>query len=247
MLRALIAIGVLCFSTMAAAVETWKVSSLDWPPFSGKDLPEGGVGIAVLRAALKAEAIGLDVRFFPWTRAIQSAKNPSYAGFYPVWPEDVQRGFSSSQVFFKSPVGFVEPVTRPLVWNNLRDLEGKTIGTVQDYGNTPEFMRLVQDGVIKTEIVLDDLTNIRKVAGGRIDAAFIDLHNLAYYLKHDARDLAPRVQANSTVIDDKFLVFAVNANFTNDQAVEILNRGLSKIDSEQIINDYFEKYGYIRQ
>ena len=97
------------FSFSAQAGETWKVTSLDWQPFSGANLPEGGAGVAVLRAALKAEGIDLVVEFYPWTRAIETAKDPAYAGVYPSWPEDVGDGFTRSTVLFKSPVGFVEP------------------------------------------------------------------------------------------------------------------------------------------
>lgn len=232
----------LLLSFSAFAAEKWKVTSLDWQPFSGKALPEGGAGIAVLRAALNAEGIELEVEFYPWTRAIETAKEPGYAGVYPSWPEDVADGFSASAVLFKSPVGFVEPKVKPLVWSKLDDLKGKKIGTVQDYGNTPEFMRLIKLGSIKTEVVGDDLTNIKKVAADRLDGAFIDLNNLSYFLKNDAKDLASKVQANPKVLDSKDLVLAVNKQFSNKKANAILNSGIAKIDAEKIIKDYMEKY-----
>lgn len=234
-------LAVLC-SFSALAGETWKVTSLDWQPFSGTGLPEGGAGVAVLRAALKAEGIDLVVEFYPWTRAIETAKDPAYAGFYPSWPEDVGDGFVKSPVLFKSPVGFVEPKSAPLVWSKLDDLKGKTIGTVQDYGNTPEFMKLIKSGTIKTQVVVDDITNIKKVAGGRIDGAFIDLANLQYFLKNDAKDLAAQVQANAKVIDTKDLVLGINAKFANKNAVEVLKRGIAKIDADKIIKDYMAKH-----
>lgn len=225
----------------ALAAETWKVTSLDWQPFSGKALPEGGAGIAVLRAALKAEGIDLVVEFYPWTRAIETAKGADYAGMYPSWPEDISEGFSKSPVLFKSAVGFVEPKSKPLVWSKLSDLKGKTIGTVQDYGNTAEFMQLIKDGTIKTQVVVDDVTNIRKVAGGRIDGAFIDLANLDYFLKNDAKDVAAGLQANPKVLDTKDLVLGINDKFANKKAAEIIKRGLTKIDPDKIIKDYMAK------
>lgn len=242
MLKVLLMATALLFSLVSYAGEKWKVTSLDWQPFSGKALPEGGAGIAVLRAALKAEGIELEVEFYPWTRAIDTAKDPGYAGVYPSWPEDVAPGFTGSSVLFKSPVGFVEPKDKPLIWTKLEDLKGKKIGTVQDYGNTPEFMKLIKNGSIKTDIVVDDLTNIKKVAAGRIDGAFIDLNNLTYFLKNDAKDIASKVQANAKVIDSKDLVLAVNNTFTNKKAAAILNSGIAKINAEKIIKDYMEKY-----
>ncbi|MBK6637075.1 MAG: ABC transporter substrate-binding protein [Rhodocyclaceae bacterium] len=242
MFKALLIATAVLFSQVASAAETWKITSLDWQPFSGKTLPEGGASIAVLRAALKAEGIELQVEFYPWTRAIETAKQPGYAGVYPSWPEDVAPGFTGSAVLFKSPVGFVEPKAKPLVWTKLEDLKGKKIGIVQDYGNTPEFMALAKNGTIKTEVVTSDLLNIKKVAGGRIDGAFIDLANLNYFLKYDAKDLAGQVQANPRVIDSKDLVLAINDSFVNKKANAILSSGLAKINADKIIKDYMEKH-----
>jgi polar amino acid transport system substrate-binding protein len=242
MLKTLLVAAAMLVSLPAMAAEKWKVTSLDWQPFSGKALPEGGAGIAVLRAALKAEGIELEVEFYPWTRAVKTAKQPGYAGVYPTWPEDTSDGFTGSAVLFKSPVGFVEPKSKPLVWSKLDDLKGKKIGIVQDYGNTPEFMALVDSGAIRGEVVVDDLTNIKKVAGGRIDGAFIDLNNLSYFLKNDAKDIASQVQANAKVIDSKNLLLAINNNFTNKKANAILSRGIAKINAEKIIKDYMDKY-----
>lgn len=242
MLRNLLVLTTLLFSFQALATETWKIASLDWKPCAGESLPEGGVGIVILRAALKAEGIDLVVEFYPWSRAIQKARDPAYAGFYPAWDEEIRSGFIKSPTLFKSPVGFVEPRKRPLVWSKLEDLKGKTIGVVQDYGNTLEFMALVKSGVIKTEVVVSDILNVRKVAAGRIDGAFIDLNNLSYLLKNDAKDVAQKVQANSTVIDTKDLFFAINAKFKNKNAFSILQKGISKIHPDKIINDYKKKY-----
>ncbi|MBK6908468.1 MAG: ABC transporter substrate-binding protein [Rhodocyclaceae bacterium] len=242
MFKALLIATAVLFSQVASAAETWKITSLDWQPFSGKTLPEGGASIAVLRAALKAEGIELQVEFYPWTRAIETAKQPGYAGVYPSWPEDVAPGFTGSAVLFKSPVGFVEPKAKPLVWTKLEDLKGKKIGIVQDYGNTPEFNALAKNGTIKTEVVTSDLLNIKKVAGGRIDGAFIDLANLNYFLKYDAKDLAGQVQANPRVIDSKDLLLAINDSFVNKKANAILSSGLAKINADKIIKDYMEKH-----
>lgn len=242
MFRNLLALIALLFSFQTLGTETWKIASLDWKPYSGEFLPEGGIGIVILREALKAEGINLVVEFYPWSRAIQTARKPAYAGLYPAWNEEILGSFVKSPSLFKSPVGFVEPKSKPLVWSKLEDLKGKTIGIVQDYGNTYEFNLLVKKGVIKTEVVVSDVLNIRKVAAGRINGAFIDLNNLDYLLKNDAKDVAQKVQANSRVIVTKDLFLAINARFENKNVASILQRGISKINPDKIINDYKKKY-----
>ncbi|OYU46206.1 MAG: hypothetical protein CFE44_03390 [Burkholderiales bacterium PBB4] len=191
---------------------------------------------------MAAEGIQLAVEFYPWSRALLTAKGERYVGVYPTWPEDVLPGFTASPVIVRSPVGFVEPKSAPLSWVRLEDLAGKRIGIVQDYGNTVEFMHLVRNKTLKVEVVIDGLTNIRKVAGRRIDAALIDLHNLSYYLKHDAKALAHQVQANARAIGTKDLVLSINRKFAHRSAFDTLARGLSKIDPDKIINDYLSRH-----
>jgi len=44
------------------------------------------------------------------------------------------------------------------------------------------------------------------------------------------------------VIDTKDLFLAINAKFKNKNAVNILQRGISKIHPDKIISDYKKKY-----
>lgn len=242
MLRQLLVSVLLLLPLPALAGETWRITSLEWPPYSGQELPEGGAGIAVLRAALKAEGIELEVSYYPWMRAMATAREPRFVGVFPIWPEDVPQGFSASPPLFKSPVGFVEPRSKPLKWDTLDDLKGMTIGTVQGYGNTREFMQLIENGTIRTEVVVNDLTNVRKVAAGRIDGAFIDLVNLDYYLRNDGKSLSDSVQANAKPVGEKPLLLAIDNNFENKDALAVLSRGMSKIDSERILKDYLKRF-----
>lgn len=242
MKKFLLTFFLLSASQSAIAAEKWKITSLEWPPYTGKNLPEGGAAIAVLRSALKTQDIELIVEFYPWSRAKETAKNITYAGFYPAWPEEVTRGFIPSITLFYSPVGFVERKKHPLVWNTLTDLNGKSIGIVQDYGNTIEFNELVKNGKIKSEISTDDLTNIRKVAANRMDAALIDLNNLEYLLKYYSDELPNEVQANKKILANKKLLFAVNSKYPQKNTALKIKQGMSKIDADKIINDYKAKY-----
>jgi polar amino acid transport system substrate-binding protein len=89
---------------------------------------------------------------------------------------------------------------------------------------------------------MNDLTNVRKVAAGRMDAAFIDLNNLGYFLQHDAKDIAHKVQANKKIIENKQLLLAINNKFSERRAPAILKSGVAKINPDKIIKDYMDKY-----
>lgn len=228
---------VICLRGLTA--EKWLITTLEWPPFSCEKCPEQGAGCKALKEAMKAVGVEVEFVFLPWTRAIKDGAEAKYVGYYPSWPEDVTAGFSASATVFKSPIGFVEPKGKPLAWNTLADLKGKNIGTVQDYGNTKEFNKLIKDGVIKTEVVASDDVNVKKVAGGRIDGAIIDLNNAKWYLATDLKDLADKVQINPKAIEDKDLLIALNASGVAKKAK--LEEALKKVDTAKIVAEYLQK------
>lgn len=58
---------VLCVAMLAPAAyaeEVWKITSLDWQPYSGADMATQGNSIQKLRELLKKEGITLQVDFF---------------------------------------------------------------------------------------------------------------------------------------------------------------------------------------
>lgn len=215
------------------------VTTLEWPPFTCEKCPEQGAGAKVLRDVMKAEGVEVEFVFLPWSRAIAEGKTEKYIGYYPAWPEDVQEGFMASVSLFKSPLGFIEPKDKPLKWDQgLKDLKGKTIGSVQDYGNTKEFNDLIKEGVIKTEIVTSDDVNVKKVAGGRLDGAIIDINNAKWFLTTDFKAEAAKVNINPKIIDNKDLHLAFNG--INKAKADKLKAAFAKVNSQKIVDDYLK-------
>ncbi len=53
--------------------EVWRITSLNWQPYSGDDLPHRGSAITLLSKVLETEGIILEVEFYPWSRVIRLA------------------------------------------------------------------------------------------------------------------------------------------------------------------------------
>lgn len=232
-------IASLSFAVPAHA-EKWVLTTLEWPPFTCEKCPDQGAGAKALRDALKSVGVELELVFVPWTRAIKEGADKKYTGYYPAWPEDVIPGFSPSPVIFSSEVGFIEPVGKPLGWTQLSDLKGKTIGVVQDYGNTKEFNEEAKKGTFKTESVTSDDLNVKKVAGGRIDGAFIDLANARWFLSKDLKDLTSKVKISEKNLGTKNLHVALNSH-SSAKAAKI-SEALTKVDTNKIISEYLSAH-----
>ncbi|GIU47037.1 ABC transporter [Shewanella sairae] len=230
------------FSPVVTA-ETLYLTSLHWPPYSGSQLKEQGVYIAVARAALDAVGHTLVVDFYPWSRAVRMAsrKDGKYMGYLPEYSHPTEK-FIFSEAMGRSGLGLVEQKAHPISWTQQSDLNQYTIGVVQDYINTAEFDAMLAQGSQPAEVVASDLHNVNKVGSGRIDAAIIDEHVLAYTLAQpNMQHLKGKLQLNKKLLTYKELFVAFKNNEQGRKWRERFNQGLAKIDAQQIVIDSMAK------
>jgi polar amino acid transport system substrate-binding protein len=234
----------LVFSSSVCQAEKWVLTTLEWPPYTCSQCPGKGAAAKALAEALKKQNIELEFVFLPWTEAIKAGADKTNVGYFPAWLEDVKPGFVTSVALFESPLGFLEPKARPLRWNKLSDLKGKTIGVTKDYGNTVEFNRLVAEGVIKTEVVESDDTNMRKVALGKLDGTLIDLNNARYFLDNSLKSISGEISINPKILEKKELYVALNSHDTKKHA-DVIMAAMKKGNLQKSIDAYMVKYmGY---
>ncbi|GEO80487.1 substrate-binding periplasmic protein [Pararhodospirillum oryzae] len=213
-----------------ARAETFRLTSLDWPPYSGATLPDQGYSVKVAREAFAAMGHALEVEFYPWKRAVQTGLGEGYVGYFPEYhSDDLAAGACAfSDPAGSGPLGLVESTRAPLAWTTLDDLKGRHIGVVSGYVTTPGLAERARAGTLVLEAVTDDLTNIRKVAAGRIDAAEIDA-NVMTWLVDQNPELKGSVQMSPHLLDKKKLYVCFQKTETGSMARSIFNEGLKKI------------------
>ncbi|MCL9781976.1 transporter substrate-binding domain-containing protein [Vibrio sp. S4M6] len=223
--------------------ETLTLTSLDWPPYSGKSLPEQGASVAVVKAAVEAMGHSLKVEFYPWSRTVHLAKtDKKIAGYFPEYK------FDSTDIVFSDkigtgPLGFVENVSAPVTWSNLNDLKSYKIGVVRGYVNTTEFDAMVASGKIQADAAKSDELNLKKVATKRVQLAVIDSNVLKYLVSHtpSLKQYDKTLVMNPKLLAEKGLYIA----FTNDAEGKrwkaIVDEGLSKIDVNKVMNEHLNK------
>ncbi|MGL4838501.1 MAG: substrate-binding periplasmic protein [Shewanella sp.] len=218
--------------------DTLTLTSLLWPPYSGEQLVEQGVSIAVTRAALQVMGHQLEVDFYPWSRAIKltTVPNSPYMGYLPEYYYDTEQ-FVFSRTIGTSPLGLVEAKSRPISWSVIADLTRYRLGVVKNYVNTNALDDMIKAGLQPVEPVTSDEHNIRKVAAGRVDAAVIDVNVLRYLLTHyTLQPLSDKVQMNRRYLAEKPLYIAFRNTEQGRHWRDIVDQGLAQIDIEGIIN-----------
>lgn len=242
MKRHLVALLILLTSAPAIAGDDKVVhlTSLDWPPYSGKDLPGGGASVQVARAAFEAMGYTLKVDFFPWSRTVTLAKDQDskYAGYFPeYYSARVAKSFHYSDVMGSGPLGFAERTNNPVEWRTHDDLGQYPIGIVQDYVNEAEFDTRVADGRIRAQAVTSDATNLVKLVNGRIDLAVVDRNVMEYLVETDHRlqKKAGQLQFNQRMLEEKTLYICFKKTAMGEELLNVFNEGLTKIDVKAIM------------
>ena len=243
-----VGVGILVLGVSAAAAvagEVVRVSTLDWPPYTGKDLPLGGATTDVVRAAFEKAGHKVEVEYRPWKRAIAMAKKGTdeVIAYFPGYHCHHQDGFVASEPIGNGPLGFAEHADAPMTWESLDDLGDQQlkIGTVLGYANTDEFDAKVGTGYILAIPSNDDLTNLKKLARKRIDAVVIDKLVLEYLKATEAslKDSADKILFNAKPLEDKTLYLCFRDDEAGNALKDTFNAGLEQVDSEKIVDDYF--------
>lgn len=242
--KLLIATTIMLFSSLSfSADKVVRLTSLDWPPYSGKHLAQQGASVAVAKAAFKAMGYDLQVSFFPWSRAVALAKDgkSNFSGYFPeYYSDDTAKDFIYSEAMGSGPLGFAERKDNSIAWSDLNDLKAYKIGVVQDYINTTDFDAMVASKALKTSSTTSDTKNLLKMVNGRLDLAVVDKNVMNYLFKTD-KALAKKsanAQFNSTLLEDKKLFICFKKNAKGEELAKIYNEGLKKIDITSIMNKH---------
>lgn len=166
-----------------------RLSSLEWPPYTGPELAGGGKNIALISRAFAAKGYQLEVGFYPWRRAVLLAKeSKAYDGVVPEYfTEAGAEDFLFSDPFDETELVLVFREADPIDWNRIEDLAEYSVGVVNGYVNTSEFDDLIDRGVLKVSGAIDDATNLLKLIRGRVQVVVIDKAVFQYLIQTDTR------------------------------------------------------------
>lgn len=155
----------------------------EWRPYYGPDLPEQGVLMAIIHAALKASGYEPRSHYINWSRAMKATARGDYdliAGIYHT-PERAKK-FAYSQPILNVHSGFVsrKGTVADTSWKGLRD---KSIATVAENAISEEFKKRREKLNIR-ELRTSQM-QVKMLANGRVDLAAVS--NIRVFL-HVAKE-----------------------------------------------------------
>lgn len=209
-----------------------KLATLEWPPYTGQNLPGGGTSTSVVKAAFSAVGQTFQAGFYPWTRAMSMNHAQGYAGYYPEYASPRTR----KECLLAGPIGsgrlgFAVKSTTPLKWDTVRDLHPYRVGVVRNYINSQALDEAIASGNQAADEARDDAQNLRKLIAGRIDLAVIDAAVFEHLMKTDG-NLRPHLGHlvfAERALETKELFVCFRRDAAGRSAYDLFNTGLRKI------------------
>ncbi|GGB44908.1 hypothetical protein GCM10011316_16120 [Roseibium aquae] len=158
-----------------ASEKTWRVAAPEWAPYSGPGLPGGGTAVMELQSRLADLGIGLDVSYYPLTRAQRVALAPDYAGYFPAWPWEVRVGFQASEPIATSTLSANTLDGQAQGWWSFEDVFAQArVGVLTPHSYPPQIQDLIEKHSATVSGAIDETHLARLLHARRIDVALTD-------------------------------------------------------------------------
>ena len=180
----------------AAAPLRVRFSNQAYPPYAGSRLPDGGIMTSLVTEVFRRAGVQVTYTWYPNNRALQLARNGDVDGSLGWTPSaERQRDLLFSDEVLPFRMVFFQRKGEHYPWRTLADLAPWRLGVTLGNFYSPAFDHLVRQGVLKTDESPDDVSNMRKLAAGRVDLVPMERESGSYLLRQHLPAQAAQLQA----------------------------------------------------
>jgi polar amino acid transport system substrate-binding protein len=192
--RVLLLLAFFGFSLTLAAQDNFVLAAEDdWYPYSAK-IGSGAEGLSVELMTAAYEAAGAKVHYevVPFSRAMAGVKSGRYTGcFNAAKSEHLKVDYLVPDQSIGESVQTVWGGLNASPVNSYQQLEGKTVGITNGYTYDAQFTN--NDKIIK-ETARIEVSNLKKIARGRIDYTIADRWVAMYLISANKAELQGKIK-----------------------------------------------------
>jgi len=216
-------------------------ATLDWEPYIGEKLPQNGFIAQIIKESFKAAGHEVEFKFYPWARVIAMAQNGEVDCYGPeYYAESLKDNYLISEAMSKGPVGLFRLKGTNIDYKTLEDLKPYKIGVVRDYVNEEKFDAAT---FLKKEESVDDLTNVRKIYGKRVDLIFSDKYVGLWLAKTNGFDQTQLEFIKPMIEHSLYTCFPKNSP-KSKKLIEDFNKGLKTITANGTLKKIIDNKGF---
>ncbi|WP_367846376.1 substrate-binding periplasmic protein [Rhodoferax sp. WC2427] len=181
-----LAVGLLCTMHCRAQTDSGliRLATLEWPPYNGLLLPQGGLSSYITSAVAKAAGYRLLTASFEWSTTVRKGEqDPHFDGYFPEYfSKEREQACYLSHSIGNSVLGLATLRTAPIYWNAITDLAPYKLGVVDGYLNGEALDQAIQAKRQPVETGTSDAVNIQKLRTGQVRGIVVDKNVLRYTL-----------------------------------------------------------------
>ena len=231
----------LIFALNLCLADTLRVGLDQWPPFSGKNLPDLGLSADIISTVFKEAGYRTEISILPWSRVenyLKSGDLDVMGNLYHV--EDIAKWADNSAPYFQSKIKFVALRERHIRWNTLTDLAPYEIGVGFGYSFGEPFDHA--SGLKKRSIPLT-ANGLQMLLLGRLDLVIDSEEVILYHLQHELAGDAQRFEILEPALVVQPISIGVSKN--NPRAKQIIgnfNTAFAKLSKDGTIKAIVERH-----
>ena len=163
--------GSILIVNRASAEEIITIATLEYAPWTGKNLKSNGFVNHVITEAFRREGYTVKYTYLPWKRGVTETKRGEYSALsYVYWSKDREKEFYLSDPISEEKIVFFHLKSNPIKdWKTLIDLNDYKFGATRGYTYTKNFWNLAKTRRLMVDLTNSDIQNFKKLLSGRID------------------------------------------------------------------------------
>ncbi|HNQ84947.1 MAG TPA: transporter substrate-binding domain-containing protein [Deltaproteobacteria bacterium] len=236
---------VLLVAPVVAKTETLRLATLDWEPYAGRSLSDGGFTAQIVTEAFKRAGYDVQVEFVQGDTAVEGAKKGTYDGVFPEYhsPER-SRDFLYTSFFSGSRLVFYRRSSSAVSYKTLHDLTPYKIGTVRGHIYTEEFDNATYLNKVEAD---SDEANIRNLAQGGLDLVVID----TLVARHLIRTRVPEAEGTLEAMEPPLIIHELSVilprrNPASEKRAREFNKAFESMDRDGTVNAIMTRSGLAR-
>ena len=226
----------------ASAEEIITIATLEYHPWTGKNLKFNGFVNHVITEAFQRKGYSVKFTYLPWKRAVIDTENGEYSALsYVYFSKDREKEFILSDPISVEKIVLFHLVSNPIKdWKTLDDLKKYKFGATRGYTYTKEFWQAAESKRINVEVTDSDKQNFQKLFVGRVDIFPSGMVN-GYSLLKKEFDVSkshllsyhPKPLSQTT----GHLAFTRNRK-NSENLLQIFNQGLAELKKEGLYDQF---------
>ena len=174
------------------------------------------------------------IQYRPWARVLRESQQGLTEGILDVaYSEERATFLAYSKPVYTIQIGFYTRVDHPIDVHDMSRLKNLRIGTVRGYVNPSAFTA----AHLNTDEAVDDITNLNKLALGRLDLALIDKGLANYLINHRLPALRGKVIWLEPSIEKIFVYVGFSKSVPGwEKRLAHFNAGLEEIQKDGTID-----------